>query len=276
MSPWWDVPLYVMTPEFGAASQLEKIDMLDFAAAVAINKFDRKGAEDARRDVAKQLQRNRQEFSVSPDDMPVFGTIAAKYNDAGVTALYQGLLPVLRAKGLPEFESVLPGVKDKTSTERSVIVPPQRQRYLGEIAAAVRDYHEHTREQANIARERQQLQASAAMLKSCDNGTDPASCTALEELAAQKEEALDPYSRDLLEQWPAIREQYRGDEYVTQVRDRDLRTKTTYTTLSGTVVPRVMLPPLFGPRGIAGLVDAGKPARLFPLYRRCICVQAGE
>ena len=240
--PLVDIPLYVMTPEFGAASQLEKIDMLDFAEAVAINKFDRKGAEDARRDVAKQLQRNRQEFSVSPDDMPVFGTIAAKYNDAGVTALYQGLLPVLRAKGLPEFESVLPGVKDKTSTERSVIVPPQRQRYLGEIAAAVRDYHEHTREQANIARERQQLQASAAMLKSCDNGTDPASCTALEELAVQKEEALDPYSRDLLERWPAIREQYQGDEYVTQVRDRDLRTKTTYTTLSGTVVPRVMLP----------------------------------
>ena len=191
--PLVDIPLYVMTPEFGAASQLEKIDMLDFAEAVAINKFDRKGAEDARRDVAKQLQRNRQEFSVSPDDMPVYGTIAAKYNDAGVTALYQGLLPVLREKGLPEFESVLPGVKDKTSTERSVIVPPQRQRYLGEIAASVREYHDHAREQSNIARERQQLQASAAMLKSCGNGTDPASCTALEELAAQKEEALDPY-----------------------------------------------------------------------------------
>ena len=240
--PLVDIPLYVMTPEFGAASQLEKIDMLDFAEAVAINKFDRKGAEDARRDVAKQLQRNRQEFSVSPDDMPVYGTIAAKYNDAGVTALYQGLLPVLRAKGLPEFKSVLPGVKDKTSTERSVIVPPQRQRYLGEIAAGVREYHEHAREQSNIARERQQLQASASMLKSCSNGTDPASCTALEELAAQKEEALDPTSRDLLERWPAIREQYQGDEYVTRVRDRELRTKTTYTTLSGTVVPRIVLP----------------------------------
>ena len=219
--PLVDIPLYVMTPEFGAASQLEKIDMLDFAEAVAINKFDRKGAEDARRDVAKQLQRNRQEFSMSPDDMPVYGTIAAKYNDAGVTALYQGLLPVLREKGLPEFESVLPGVKDKTSTERSVIVPPHRQRYLGEIAAGVREYHEHARKQSDIARERQQLQASAAMLKSCGNGTDPASCTALEELAAQKEEALDPTSRDLLERWPVIREQYQGDEYVTQVRDRN-------------------------------------------------------
>ena len=240
--PLVDIPLYVMTPEFGAASQLEKIDMLDFAEAIAINKFDRKGAEDARRDVAKQLQRNRRQFSEAPDDMPVYGTIAAKYNDAGVTALYQGLLPALRDKGLPEFESVLPVVETKTSTARSVIVPPQRQGYLGEIAGTVRQYHQHAQAQSGLARGRQQLRASAAMLKSAGNGADMASCAALEQLAGQKEALLDTYCKTLLEQWPALSEQYRGQEVVTKVRDREVRTKTTYTTLSGTVVPRVMLP----------------------------------
>ena len=240
--PLVDIPLYVMTPEFGAASQLEKIDMLDYAAAVAINKFDRKGAEDARRDVAKQLQRNRGQFSDALEDMPVYGTIAAKYNDSGVTALYQGLVPVLKERGLPEYESVLPAVNVKTPAERSVIIPPQRQRYLGEIAAVVRQYHEHTQEQADTARQRQQLQASMAMLQAAGNGIEPAVDAALEELVAQKEESLDPYSNDLLEQWPALRDRYRGDEFVMQVRDKDIRTKTTFTTLSGTVVPRITLP----------------------------------
>ncbi len=238
--PLVDIPLYVMTPEFGAASQLEKIDMLDFAEAVAINKFDRKGAEDAHRDVAKQLQRNRAQFSLSPEEMPVYGAIAAKYNDSGVTALYQGLLPVLRDKGLPEFESVLPVEGDKTSSERSVIIPPHRQGYLAEIAVTVRQYHQHAREQALIARERQQLQAGAAMLQS-DNAA-PAACAALEKLAQQKEKALDRQCRALLDTWPALSEQYRNEEFVTKVRDREIRTRTTYTTLSGTVVPRVTLP----------------------------------
>ena len=240
--PMVDIPLYVMTPEFGAASQLEKIDMLDYADAVAINKFDRKGAEDARRDVAKQLQRNRRQFTDAPEDMSVYGTIAAKYNDTGVTALYQGLVPVLKERGLPEYESVLPAVNEKTSIERSVIIPPPRQRYLGEITAVVRQYHKHTQDQADIARQRQQLQASMAMLQVTGNGIEPATDAALEELVTQKEESLDPYSKELLEQWPALRDRYRGDEFVMQVRDREIRTKTTFTTLSGTVVPRIMLP----------------------------------
>ena len=237
-----DIAVYVMTPEFGAASQLEKIDMLDFADAVAINKFDRKGAEDARRDVAKQMQRNSQLFSEDLYDMPVYGTIAAKYNDAGITALYQGLLPALKERGLPEYKSVLPAVKVKTPVERSVIIPSQRQRYLGEVAAVVREYHQHTQEQAGIARQRQQLQASMAMLQAAGNGIDPASSAALEVLAAQKQELLDPYCKELLEQWPELRNRYQGDEFVMQVRDKDIRTKTTFTTPSGTVVPRITLP----------------------------------
>ena len=175
--PRVDIPLYVMTPEFGAASQLEKIDMLDFAEAVAINKFERRGAEDARRDVAKQLQRNRRQFTGGPDDMPVYGTIAAKYNDSGVTALYQGLLPALKAKGLPEYESVLPVVREKTSGERSVIVPVHRTRYLAETATAVREYHRHAQTGGRGAA-RQQLQASMAMLQQSGNGIDRETGTA--------------------------------------------------------------------------------------------------
>jgi len=122
--PFVDASLYVMTPEFGAASQLEKIDMLDFADVIAINKFDRKGGEDALRDVSKQVQRNRQAFDQSPDAMPVFGSIASKFNDDGVTALYQSVLIVLNEKGLRQFENQLPKLSNRTSTERTIIVPP--------------------------------------------------------------------------------------------------------------------------------------------------------
>ncbi len=240
--PLVDTSLYVMTPEFGAASQLEKIDMLDYADVVAINKFDRKGGEDAFRDVAKQVQRNRQAFSNDPDEMPVYGTIASKFNDAGVTALYQGLLPDLRQKGLPEYENALAVISGKTSTERTIIVPPHRQGYLGEVAVTVRQYHQHAREQAGIARQRQQLQASIAMLQADHNGTGAGEFGALAKLAAQKEELLDLHCKGLLENWPTLREKYRGDEFVMQVRDKEIITKITSTTLSGTTIPKIMLP----------------------------------
>ena len=243
--PFVDAALYVMTPEFGAASQLEKIDMLDFADVVAINKFDRKGGEDAMRDVAKQVQRNRQAFSGDPGDMPVFGTIASKFNDDGVTALYQGLLPALRQKGLPAYEGALPVVNGKTSTERAAVIPPRRQRYLGDIAETVRQYHQHAREQAALAREKQQLQASAAMLRAAgnDQGVEhDAGLGALAKLAEQKDESLDPRCKELLENWPTLKEKYRGDEFVTKVRDTELKVKITSKTLSGTIIPKVMLP----------------------------------
>src|SRR5205814_6058826 len=132
--PHADVSLYVMTPEFGAASQLEKIDMLDFADFVAINKFDRKGAADALRDVRKQYQRNRNAFTTSPEKMPVFGTIASRFNDDGVTALYQALANALRGKGLALRDGRLPAVAVRQSSAQNVIVPPARVRYLAEIS----------------------------------------------------------------------------------------------------------------------------------------------
>src|SRR4029453_12675402 len=131
--PLVDASLYVMTPEFGAASQLEKIDMLDFADFVAINKFDRKGAQDALRDVRKQFQRNREAWKVAPDEMPVCGTMASRFNDDGVTALYQALVAKLKAKGLKLAPGKLPTVATRQSTAQHAIVPAARVRYLAEI-----------------------------------------------------------------------------------------------------------------------------------------------
>src|SRR5499426_1450707 len=155
--PLVDVSLYVMTPEYGAASQLEKIDMLDFADFVAINKFDRKGAEDALRDVRKQYQRNREAFRQKPDEMPVYGTVAARFNDDGVTALYQAIAANLAKKGLRVGPRALPSVKARASSGKNSIVPPARNRYLAEIADTVRGYHATAEVQSKLARERQQL-----------------------------------------------------------------------------------------------------------------------
>ena len=163
--PHVDVSLYVMTPEYGAASQLEKIDMLDFADFVAINKFDRKGAADALRDVSKQVQRNKGDFAKKPDEMPVFGTMAARFNDDGVTALYQALLPRLKELGLKAGDGTLPKVTTRHSTNQTPIVPPQRARYLAEIADTVRGYKKRAVEQARLARERQQLREAKRMLE---------------------------------------------------------------------------------------------------------------
>jgi len=225
--PHVDASLYVMTPEFGAASQLEKIDMLDFADFVAINKFDRRGAEDALRDVRKQVQRNREAFGSSPDDMPVFGTIASRFNDDGVTALYHAVA------GKLGFESGrLAKPAGKVSSAVHVVVPPKRQRYLAEIAEAVRGYHQHAEEQSRLARERQQLLAAKAML-----GKD---LPELDTLIEAKQ--LDPRSTRLIQSWPAVVKSYSGDEQVVKVRNKEMRTRLTQTSLSGTKIPKVALP----------------------------------
>ena len=239
--PYVDSSLYVMTPEFGAASQLEKIDMLDYADVFAINKFDRKGSEDALRDVCKQVQRNREAFSVMPDAMPVFGTIASKFNDDGITALYQALLPELRKHGLRDFDSALPSVTTKTSSQRTVIIPAQNQRYLAEIADEVRNYHTLVAQQAQLARERQQLLAAKTMLAQASSHSDTEE-SALNSLISKRENALDSRAAKLLENWEQLKADYSGDEYVVKVRDKELRTALTRTTLSGTKISRVALP----------------------------------
>jgi len=239
--PHVDVPMYVMTPEFGAASQLEKIDMLDFAEFIAINKFDRKGAADALRDVAKQVQRNQEAWTTPTESMPVFGTMAARFNDDGVTALYQSLKLRLQALGLKLQDGRLPRVDVRHSTNQTPIVPPARTRYLAEISDTVRGYKKRARAQATLAREIQQLQAAAAMLKVDKPDRAPASEAALD-LAAKRQERLDADARRLLQQWPAMQQAYAGDEYVVKIRDKEIRTALTTTSLSGTVIRKVSLP----------------------------------
>ncbi|MGQ0841710.1 fused isobutyryl-CoA mutase/GTPase IcmF [Actinokineospora sp.] len=235
--PYVDTSLYVMTPEFGAASQLEKIDMLDFADVVAINKFERRGAEDARRDVARQLVRNREAFGQSWEDMPVFGTSAATFNDDGVTALYLELRGLLADKGVAFGEGTLARVETRVSTSASTIVPPARARYLSEIAEMVRGYHRETDEQVAAVRTHSALSTARQALSAAGSSTED-----IERLAADAERRVDRDTAELLAQWPATVERYAADELVVRVRDKELHTTLWRETLSGNRVPRVALP----------------------------------
>ena len=235
--PFVDLSLYVMTPEFGAASQLEKIDMLDFADFVAINKFDRKGAEDALRDVRKQYQRNREAFSQATDEMPVFGTMAARFNDDGVTALYQAIFPALVGKGLKAKPGKLPAVKVKSSSAGRAIVPADRIRYLAEIADSVREYHKHTEQQARVARERQSLKIARKLFE--QGGKDIGSFA---DLIDAKDGELTAAAKKLLDLWPTTKELYAADEYVVKIRDKEIRTQLTSQSLSGSKIRKVAVP----------------------------------
>ena len=231
-----DVALYVMTAEYGAASQLEKIEMLDAADVVAINKFERRGSDDARRDVARQLVRNREAFGASWEDMPVFGTSAARFNDDGVTALYQDLRARLVGAGLAAAEGVLPTVTTRTSTGLASVLPASRERYLADISASVRDYHRQTDEQSSRAQRRQHLAYARDALS--DGAGE------LDDLLEQV--AVEPSVDDLLTAWEATVAEHSGDELVYTVRGREIHTPLSRTTLSGTQLRRVSLPRLTG------------------------------
>lgn len=235
--PHVDVSLYVMTPEFGAASQLEKIDMLDFAHFVAINKFDRSGAADALRDVRKQYQRNHEAFATPAEQMPVFPTIAARFNDEGVTALYQAMLPALQELGLALKSGKLPHIAVPKASDDRAIVPAERTRYLAEIADCVRHYHAHVDSQAKKVRERQALAMAKDLFGTCGKPV-----TSFDELLDRKEGEIDPHAKKLLDGWPELVRQYGGEEHVIRVRDREIRTKLTRTSLSGSTIRKVYLP----------------------------------
>ncbi|MFO7282004.1 MAG: methylmalonyl-CoA mutase family protein, partial [Thermoanaerobacterales bacterium] len=219
-----DVSLYVMTPEYGAASQLEKIDMLELADVVAINKFDRRGAEDALRDVRRQVGRHRGRRD-RLEELPVFGTVASRFNDDGVTALYHELRDRLAAAGLRVGEGTLPRVDTRTSTGVSVLVPPARERYLAEIAETVRAYHATTRDQAEAVRAVDQLEAAAERLAAAGRPTDD-----VEALLAEARARVSDETRALLATWEEDRDRLSGP-------DRPAR-----ESLAGTLVPRVALP----------------------------------
>jgi len=226
--PFVDRSLYVMTPEFGAASQLEKIDMLDFSDAVAINKFERRGAEDARRDVGRQLVRNREEFGATWEDMPVFGTSAATFNDEGVTALYQHLRGLLLGE---ETTGRLPHTDRMTSAPHAAVIPPAKVRYLADVAETVRDYHAATAKAVDAARVRQHLRTARRLVGA-----------SVDQALAEAEKALPAADAELLDGWAQTVKDYAGDELVVRVRDKELRTALTRETLSGSRIPRVALP----------------------------------
>ena len=233
--PYVDASMYVMTPEFGAQSQLEKIDMLDFADQVVINKFDRKGAEDALRDVSKQVQRNHEAWDKSPTELPVFGTIASRFGDDGVSSAYHGLLSILRSKGLRQWPSRLPYLDSRLPSERSVIVPSGRVRYLAEIAETVRGYLSDANVQAGIARQCQQLQATQRMLGE-DNSR-------ISTLIDQRIDKLSNENKKLLESWPQMKAGYVGQERVeTTSSGKEITTRLGSQTLSGNWIQRVCVP----------------------------------
>lgn len=235
--PFADVSMYVMTPEFGAQSQLEKIDMLDFADLVAINKFERRGALDALRDVGRQMVRNKGAFGKKPEDMPVFGTSAATFNDDGVTALYQELRTLLSDRGLELSEGVLPPVSVRHSSVLRQIVPAARVRYLSEITDTVRGYHQQTDAYAVQARRVQRFEFVDDELAAAgheDHEVDKLLGAARKELPAAVEEAI--------EKWPSVVDSYAGDEQVVRIRDKELHTSLVKESLSGNKIRRVSVP----------------------------------
>ena len=237
--PLVDLSLYVMTAEFGAPSQLEKIDMLDYADFVAINKFDRKGSEDALRDVRKQYMRNRRLFNKTPEDMPVYGTIAARFNDDGVNGLYLGLLEAMNARYDRDWKSNLPVPDQKLPSSKTIIIPADRIRYLSEIAGTVRSYHRWVDEQAKAAGKIWRIEGALSEL-----GDDAATEAreALEQARARAAEHLHPECARILASLPELRNKYTSDEMVYHVRGKEFRAPMFRESLAGVKIPRVALP----------------------------------
>jgi isobutyryl-CoA mutase len=230
-----DVSIYVMTPEYGAASQLDKINMVDLADVIAINKFDRRGGEDALRDVARQWGRAHRKTAAAADEAPVFGTIASHFNDDGVSALYFCLKERLVEHGLAVSDGVLEVVSTKRSSRTDPLVPQNRRGYLQEIADTVRAYHARTEELCEIARKRAHLDAAEKLL--AGEGFE------LQGLGALREQLfLDEASEKLLAEWPRLAERYRSNEYHATTRGQSRSVTTKRRSLSGTEVPRVALP----------------------------------
>src|SRR5690606_7000266 len=233
-----DVSLYVMTPEYGAASQLEKIDMLDFADIIAINKFDKRGALDPLRDVRKQYFRNHDRWGEDPDTMPVFGTIASQFNDPGTNTLYRRLMDIIVERTQADLKSSF-GAQDEMS-EKIFIIPPSRVRYLAEIAENNRNYDKEANAQAQWARKWFQLVGSLEMMK--ESGASEPVTEELERQIADVRRKLNIGTVELLENWKSKREAYRAESYTYYVRNKPIELETHTLSLSRTRIPKVILP----------------------------------
>jgi methylmalonyl-CoA mutase len=241
--PLVDVSLYVMTSEFGAQSQLEKIDMLDFADMVAVNKYDRKGSEDAIHDVRKQIQRNQTAFTTALEDFPVYGTIASRFNDDGVTSLYVGIIEQINRKTGVDWTTDLKATPDKKPSSRTIIIPPERSRYLSEIADTIRRYHRWGEQQERLVRRIWQLDEAVKALREEGERENSEALAEIRELQESIERRLDPRALRLVGDWEDLKKEYSGDEYVFKVRGKEIRMPLKITTLSGSVLPKIVLPP---------------------------------
>ncbi len=235
-----DLSMYVMTPEYGAASQLEKIDMLDFADIVVVNKFDKRGAMDALRDVKKQYQRNHKLFDRQPDDMPVYGTIASQFNDPGTNTMYKALMDLVAHKtGAPLISQF--SITGEMS-EKIYIIPPQRTRYLSEITENNRSYGRRAAEQSAIAQKLFGIKKTMELVETGDMDNKADLLKSLHELYSKTELELEPKNKLLLEHWESKKKQYTDEYYTFKVREKEIKIKTHTESLSHSMIPKVAVP----------------------------------
>jgi len=269
-----DTAMYVMTSEFGAASQLEKIDMLDFADIVVVNKYEKRGGEDAVRDVRKQVQRNRTAWDISADEMPVFGTIASKFNDDGVTALYHALLDTIADKTQVRFHSRLPRSKTRTSTSKTIIIPPERTRYLSEISETIRNYHKKTKIQAKAVRTAWHLEEAIKTVEQTLSGDKTELLNQLKDEVAAANKMVDAETSQTLKEWDEIKAAYTQDMLTYEVRGCDIKVPLYTESLSHKRIPKISIPKFKDPGEIyRWMREENVPGRfpftagVFPLKR---------
>ncbi|RFZ81704.1 methylmalonyl-CoA mutase [Mucilaginibacter terrenus] len=246
ITDYCDVSLYVMTPEFGAATQLEKIDMLDFADLVALNKFDKRGALDALRDVRKQYKRNHQLFDAKDDDLPVYGTMASQFNDPGMNTLFAAIMRKVQEKtGVSLIKENTTLFATEGESEKIYIIPPDRVRYLAEIAESSAAYTEWVNEQCRIAQQMFQVKGAMEVLEKHTPGVYQGENTtgeSLQDAYTHLESHLHPDCKRLLKEWPGKVNRYKGDEFVYKVRDKEFRQSLKYTSLAGLQISKIALP----------------------------------
>jgi isobutyryl-CoA mutase len=233
-----DISMYVMTSEFGAPTQLEKIDMIDYADLIVINKFEREGSEDAKRQVQKQYQRSHQLFDKDLSEMPVYGTIASQFNDPGTNTLFVALVDLINQKAGTNWKTDLKTVANVE--KHNIIIPSERRHYLREITETVRNYHKRVEQQSEIARRLFQIEGAIEAAK--ERGESEEVIAALETLKQHYENELTPESKRILASWEDLKVKYAGKQFVIKVRDKEIVTDLTTKSLSGLDIPKVVLP----------------------------------
>ncbi|TKB11165.1 fused isobutyryl-CoA mutase/GTPase IcmF [Desulforhopalus sp. IMCC35007] len=245
-----DISMYVMTSEYGAPSQLEKIDMLDYADLIVINKFEKKGSDDALRDIRKQVQRNRKAWGTPPEQFPVYGTIASKFNDDGITALYHGIIEQLNEKSGLHLVSNLEKSSQKFSSSKTIVIPSERIRYLAEIASTIREYHKKTDKQTEALRLSNHVTKTIELLLAKSDSSIEQAIETLKVEAKIVAKGVDSQTQDTINQWLEMEKQYSGEELVYTVRGREIRVPLHTESLSHSKIPKISLPKFKDPGDI--------------------------